>query len=73
MEIKTGLHRKLHTDQYYGWANSVVISAYNSAQGNAMMQRVNVVKALGILRNWIKSNGCGSSVLKGVDICFTAN
>jgi hypothetical protein len=55
VEIKTGLHRRLHTDQYYGWANSVVISAYNSAQGNAMMQRVNVVKALDILRNWIES------------------
>ena len=53
--IKTGLHRRLHTDLYYGWANSVVISAYNSANGNRALQRSNVEAALNTIRGFIKT------------------
>ena len=50
MIIKTGLHRRLHTNAYYGWANSIVISAYNSALGNKTLQKSNVKKALRTIR-----------------------
>jgi len=41
VSLKTWLHRRLHTDEYYGWANSVIISAYHSANGNKARQRSN--------------------------------
>ena len=46
VSLKTGLHRRLHTNEYYGWANSVIISAHNSANGNKAKQRSNVIGAL---------------------------
>jgi RHS repeat-associated protein len=52
--IKTGLHRRLHTKLYYGWANSVVISAYNSAYGNKTKQKNNVVHALRTIKAFIR-------------------
>ena len=55
VSLKTGLHRRLHTDVYYGWANSVVISAYNSANGNKAKQYANVVVALGVIRGFLLS------------------
>ena len=51
--IKTGLHRRLHTDSYYGWANSVVISAYNAANGDRVKQSYNVMSALNIIRMYV--------------------
>lgn len=51
--IKTGLHRRIHTDVYYGWANSVVISAYNAADPIKSKQKKNVLKALDLLRTFI--------------------
>lgn len=53
--IKTGLHRRLHTNEYYGWANGVVISAYRSAGGNVALKRLNVSSALGTLRAFVTS------------------
>ncbi len=53
VSIKTGLHRRLHTNEYYGWANSVVISAYNSAKGNKAKQRSNVIGALNTIRAYV--------------------
>lgn len=52
--IKTGLHRRLHTNLYYGWANSVVISAYNAANGNKAQQRKNVEGALRTIEGYIR-------------------
>ena len=51
--IKTGLHRRLHTDTYYGWANSVVISAYESAGGDKELQRKYVLAALETIRAFV--------------------
>jgi len=53
--IKPGLHSRLHTNAYYGWANSVVISAYNSANGNKILQRVNVYVALGVIKEFVST------------------
>jgi len=58
--IKTGLHRRLHTDGYYGWANSVVISAYFSAGGNPVLQKANVISALNTIRNYVISENIKS-------------
>ena len=54
VEIKTGLHRRLHTNQYYGWANSVVISAYNAANGDYKKQLINVKTALANMKLILK-------------------
>lgn len=52
--IKTGLHRRLHTNLYYGFANSVVISAYD--RGNSLKTRKkNVLRALDTLRAFIEA------------------
>ena len=51
--IKTGLHRRLHTDYYYGWANSVVISAYNAANGNRYLEALYVNRALLAIRQFV--------------------
>lgn len=53
MIIKYGLHRRLHTDTYYGWANSVVISAYRSAGGDPARQAQQVRLALGTIRAFL--------------------
>lgn len=53
VSLKTGLHRRLHTNQYYGWANSVIISAYNSANGNRARQSSNVIGALNTIRGYL--------------------
>ena len=50
--IKTGLHRRLHTNTYYGFANAVVISAYNKGSGN-YQKRFNVLNALKTLKGMI--------------------
>ncbi|MBQ7344495.1 MAG: AHH domain-containing protein [Oscillospiraceae bacterium] len=53
VSLKTGLHRRVHTNMYYGWANSVVISAYHSANGNKKAQYLNVVGALSVIRTFL--------------------
>ena len=52
--IKTGLHRRLHTNLYYGWANSVVISAYRSAGGNDALEKDRVMAALGSIKGFVR-------------------
>lgn len=47
--IKTGLHRRLHTNLYYSFANSVVISTYNKGKNKVEKER-NVRRALNGLR-----------------------
>ena len=49
ISIKTGLHRRLHTNLYYYVANSLVINAYLASDDPARQQE-NVVIALGLLR-----------------------
>ena len=49
--IKTGLHRRLHTDLYYGWANSVVISAYRNAGSDLTEQKEAVLHALAKIKS----------------------
>ena len=51
--IKTGLHRRLHTNVYYGWANRIVISAYGSANTGKVQQRSNVINALRSIRGYV--------------------
>lgn len=53
--IKTGLHRRIHTNLYYGWANSIVISAFNAAKGNEAKQKSNVIAALRTLRRFLEN------------------
>ena len=50
VSLKTGLHRRLHTNLYYSWANSIVISAYHSANGDKTLQRAYVLTALNTIR-----------------------
>ena len=53
--LKTSVHRRIHTNIYYGWANSLVISAYNSAAGNHDLQYSNVRSALGVIRTYLEA------------------
>ena len=53
--LKTGLHRRLHTNTYYGFANSVVISAYEAANGDPNLQLANVIIALDTLRRYLEA------------------
>ena len=53
VSLKTGLHRRLHTNMYYGWANSVVISAYRSAGSNIFRQKERVLQALRTIRTYL--------------------
>jgi hypothetical protein len=38
---------------YYGWANSIIISAYYLANGNYAQQRINVIGALNTIRAYL--------------------
>ena len=60
VSIKTGLHRRIHTDIYYGWANSVIISAYESANGDKEKQVSNVSNALASVRTYVLLLDCGA-------------
>ena len=51
MYIKTGLHRRLHTNLYYTITNQIVISAYMKAGDDKMTQRSYVIAALGAIRS----------------------
>ena len=55
VSLKTWLHRRIHTNLYYGWANSIVISAYQSAGKNYAKQRANVLGALNTIRTYLLS------------------
>ena len=52
--IKTSLHRRLHTNLYYGIANSVVISAYKNAGNDKAAQEQAVLAALRDLKIFVK-------------------
>ena len=52
VSLKTGLHRRLHTDTYYGFANSIIINAYNKG-GTYNQQRQNVIAALNSLKGML--------------------
>ena len=54
ISIKTGLHRRLHTNLYYAIANQIIISAYNLSDDPAQQQQY-VVIALGVLRGIVAS------------------
>ena len=53
--IKPGLHARLHTNAYYGWTNSIVISAYNGAKGNIFLKKANVYTALAVIKSFVRS------------------
>ena len=54
IRIKTGLHRRLHTNKYYAYVNKLVVDAYNN--GKSYKQRKNnVEKVLKELKKAIKS------------------
>lgn len=54
MMIKTGLHRRLHTNLYYGMTNVIIVNAYCSGS-NYHEQRANVISAICMIRGivWI--------------------
>ena len=54
VEIKTGLHRRLHTHLYYGMVNAVIISAYKNGEGSFYEQRDRVLGALRSLKGFIE-------------------
>ena len=53
--LKTGLHRRLHTNTYYEFTNGMVISAYNSAIGDVDLQRYSVREALKKLKTFLQA------------------
>ena len=53
--LKTSVHRRIHTYLYYGFVNSVIIFAYESAGNRQSQQYENVVNALGFLRIFLLS------------------
>ena len=54
IRIKTGLHRRLHTNKYYAFVNELVVDAYKN--GKSYNQRKNnVVKVLKNLKSMISS------------------
>ena len=56
--LKTVMHRRLHTYQYYGWVNSVVIRAYNLANNIKHLKYSYVSNALSNIK----------TVLMGIEI-----
>ena len=53
--VKTSVHRRLHTNLYYTFANNLVIGAYLHADGNIQQQHSNVIAALTGLRVFVES------------------
>ena len=48
--LKTGLHRRLHSDLYYQYINYQIVSAYNAANGDPIQARENVYGKLREIR-----------------------
>ena len=55
VDLKTGLHRRLHTSTYYSFTNTMVISAYNSAIGDRQQQEENVYAVLKKLKDFLQA------------------
>ena len=53
IEIRTEIHRRIHTDVYYSMVNQMIIDAYTEGYPNETKQRENVVNTLGIIRAFI--------------------
>lgn len=53
--IKTGVHRRLHTNVYYNLVNNIIQKAYNKASGNLLKQKQYVNQALFVLRSYVKT------------------
>ena len=51
IEIKTGLHRRLHTLTYYKLVDLIIVEAYESAGNDKIKQRDSVLSALGVIKN----------------------
>ena len=60
VHIKTGLHRKLHTNIYYGFVNSVIISAYGDGSGTIEDRKMRVLNALKSLKTFISALSAAS-------------
>ena len=50
MELKTIVHRRVHTNLYYALVNTVVVYAYESAGDDEIKARQNVDIALGSVK-----------------------
>jgi len=50
IRLKTGLHKRLHTNLYYEFANALVYQSYYAASGNPAQQKANVDATLGVLK-----------------------
>ena len=55
VHIKTGLHRKLHTNIYYGFVNSVILSAYGNGSGTLEEKKARILNALDHLSKFISA------------------
>ena len=51
--LKTSVHRRIHTKEYYILVNYAIIVAYNSANGNPQKQAGNVNSVLGALNSFL--------------------
>ncbi len=47
-------HKFLHTNMYYGWVNTIVIEAYNAANGDLNLQKAKVKGVLKTLKKALK-------------------
>lgn len=55
VRLKTGLHRRLHTNAYYTLVDTVIITAYEAANGDRNQQARNVFAALESIRGYLLS------------------
>lgn len=53
--VKTSVHRRMHTNVYHKWVESVITNAYNSANGNEVLQKVKVRSALKYLKKQVEN------------------
>lgn len=52
--LKTGLHRRLHTNQYYSFVNGSIKSSYDRGK-NYTQRKKNVENELKKIGTWLKS------------------
>ncbi len=53
VEIRTGFHKHMHTDIYYGWVALTLISAQR--MNNGLSERENVINALEMIKGIIET------------------
>ena len=53
--VHTDVHRRIHTNLYYFLVNQMIIVAYESADGNKVLQQTNVRETLAYIRAFIEA------------------